>query len=67
MAWTCDGYTPSETAAELNISAEAVRTNLMRARRTLAAHLALPEERPQDGGLPKEEPQDGGLPEEGPQ
>lgn len=67
MAWTCDGYTPSEIAAELNISAEAVRTNLMRARRTLAAHLALPEDRPEDSGLLKEEPQGGGLPEEGPQ
>jgi RNA polymerase sigma factor (sigma-70 family) len=67
MAWTCDGYTPSEIAAELNMNAEAVRANLMRARRTLAAHLALPQERPQDCGLPKEEPQCGGLPEEGPQ
>jgi RNA polymerase sigma factor (sigma-70 family) len=67
MAWTYDGYSPAEIAAELNISAEAVRTNLMRARRTLAAHLELLEERPQDGGLPEEEPQGDGLPEEGPQ
>jgi RNA polymerase sigma-70 factor (ECF subfamily) len=67
MAWTYDGYSPSEIAAELNISSEAVRTNLTRARRTLAAHLELPEEGLQDGGLVEEEPQDGGLPEEGAQ
>lgn len=67
MAWTYDGYSPTEIAAELNISAEAVRTNLKRARRTLSAHLELLGERPQDGGLPEEGPQGGSLPEEGPQ
>ena len=41
MAWTYDGYTASEIAVELNISVDAVRTNLMRARRTLAAKLGL--------------------------
>jgi RNA polymerase sigma factor (sigma-70 family) len=41
MAWTYDGYSPSEIATELNITADAVRTNLMRARRALAAHLGL--------------------------
>ena len=64
MAWTYDGYAPAEIAAELNISSDAVRTNLTRARRALAAHLKLPEEGPQDDGLLEEEPQDGGLPEE---
>ena len=40
MAWTLDGYGPSEIAEELRITPEAVRSNLMKARRTLAAHIA---------------------------
>jgi RNA polymerase sigma factor (sigma-70 family) len=39
MAWTLDGYSPSEIADELQITAEAVRTSLMRGRRTLAKSL----------------------------
>jgi RNA polymerase sigma factor (sigma-70 family) len=39
MAWTFDGYSPSEIAAELQLTAEAVRSNLRKARQTLAAHL----------------------------
>lgn len=65
MAWTYDGYSPSEIAVELNISSDAVRTNLTRARRTLAARLKLPEESPQDGSLLEEEPQDRSMPEGG--
>lgn len=38
-AWTLDGYTPTEIATELQITAEAVRANLMKARRALATHL----------------------------
>lgn len=40
MAWTLDGYRPSEIAAELRITPEAVRSNLRKARRALAAYLA---------------------------
>lgn len=36
MAWTLDGYTPAEIADELEITPEAVRANLMKARRALA-------------------------------
>ena len=36
MAWTFDGYTPTEIAAELGMSAEAVRSSLHKARATLA-------------------------------
>lgn len=39
MAWTLDGYTPAEIAVELRITAEAVRSSLKKARRTLAAYL----------------------------
>jgi RNA polymerase sigma factor (sigma-70 family) len=39
MAWTFDGYSPSEIAEELQITPETVRSNLRKARRTLAAHL----------------------------
>lgn len=45
MAWTYDGYQPSEIAAELGITAEAVRSSLKLARRKLAQQLP-PEERP---------------------
>jgi RNA polymerase sigma-70 factor (ECF subfamily) len=39
MAWTYDGYKPHEIAAELGITAEAVRSNLKLARRKLAQQL----------------------------
>lgn len=39
LAWTLDGYTPAEIADELKITPEAVRANLMKARRALAEHL----------------------------
>ncbi len=39
LAWTLDGYTPAGIAEELGITAEAVRANLMKARRALAKHL----------------------------
>jgi RNA polymerase sigma-70 factor (ECF subfamily) len=39
MAWTFDGYEPTEIADELGISAEAVRSNLYKARKTLAEYL----------------------------
>ena len=39
MAWTLDGYTPAQIANELGITAEAVRSSLKKARRTLAAYL----------------------------
>jgi RNA polymerase sigma factor (sigma-70 family) len=38
LAWTMDGYTPAEIADELNMSPEAVRASLLKARRALAAH-----------------------------
>jgi RNA polymerase sigma factor (sigma-70 family) len=40
MAWTLDGYTPTEIAEELNIDYEAVRGSLAKARRALAARIA---------------------------
>jgi RNA polymerase sigma factor (sigma-70 family) len=40
MAWTLDGYRPSDIAEELRITSEAVRSNLKKARRALAAYLA---------------------------
>jgi RNA polymerase sigma factor (sigma-70 family) len=40
MAWTLDGYKPSEIAQELRITPETVRSNLKKARRALAAYLA---------------------------
>jgi RNA polymerase sigma factor (sigma-70 family) len=47
MAWSYDGYTASEIAAELSMTVDAVRTNLMRARRALASKLGLREGGPQ--------------------
>lgn len=47
MAWTFDGYSPSEIAEELQITPETVRSNLRKARRTLAAHLEDTGETPQ--------------------
>jgi RNA polymerase sigma-70 factor (ECF subfamily) len=44
MAWTLEGYTPTEIAAELQIAAGTVRANLMKARRALAAYLSRPGE-----------------------
>jgi RNA polymerase sigma factor (sigma-70 family) len=40
MAWTYDGYSPSQIAEELGIEAATVRASLQKARRTLAARLA---------------------------
>ncbi|BEL06088.1 hypothetical protein Q0Z83_042790 [Actinoplanes sichuanensis] len=40
MAWTLDDFTPQEIAEELGITSEAVRSNLMLARRKLVARLA---------------------------
>ncbi|MGQ0774516.1 MAG: RNA polymerase sigma factor [Pseudonocardiales bacterium] len=39
MAWTLDGYSPAQIADELGITAEAARSSLKKARRTLAAYL----------------------------
>ena len=39
MAWTIYSYTPKEIAEELDIEPEAVRANLMKARRALVARL----------------------------
>ena len=43
MALILDGYTAAEIAGELGLSIDAVRANLMRARRALAAKLGGPE------------------------
>lgn len=43
MAWTFHGYTRTEIATELQITAEAVRASLMKARRALAVYLRRPE------------------------
>jgi RNA polymerase sigma factor (sigma-70 family) len=40
IAWTLSEYTPSEIAAELHMTPEAVRSSLYRARQTLSAYLA---------------------------
>jgi RNA polymerase sigma factor (sigma-70 family) len=39
LAWTFDGYEPTEIAAELGITPEAVRASLKKARRALADHV----------------------------
>jgi RNA polymerase sigma-70 factor (ECF subfamily) len=39
LAWRLDGYSPVEIAAELKMTAEAVRSSLLKARRALAAYL----------------------------
>ncbi len=39
LAWSFDGYSHSEIATELNISLEAVASNLFKARRALASRL----------------------------
>lgn len=41
LAWTMDGYTPTEIAEELEIAPEAVRSSLRKARRTLARLLGM--------------------------
>ncbi|MGH3770905.1 MAG: RNA polymerase sigma factor [Pseudonocardiaceae bacterium] len=41
MAWRLEGYTPAEIAAELKITSESVRSNLWKARKTLAQHLGV--------------------------
>jgi RNA polymerase sigma-70 factor (ECF subfamily) len=39
LQWTIDDYTPSEIAQMLQITPEAVRSNLLKARRSIATHL----------------------------
>ncbi|WP_159049039.1 RNA polymerase sigma factor [Streptomyces sp. NRRL B-3648] len=39
MAWTLADFTPTDIADHLGLSTENVRANLMKARRTMAAHL----------------------------
>jgi RNA polymerase sigma-70 factor (ECF subfamily) len=39
LAWTLSGYTPTEIAAELRMSPEAVRSSLKKARRTATRHI----------------------------
>ncbi|MFF7895180.1 tetratricopeptide repeat protein [Streptomyces sp. NPDC007907] len=39
LAWTLDGYTPDEISAELGVSVASLRSNLLKARRHLAALL----------------------------
>ncbi|WP_084557636.1 sigma-70 family RNA polymerase sigma factor [Couchioplanes caeruleus] len=39
MAWTYDGYAPAEIAEELDITPEAVRSSLRKARRSLIERL----------------------------
>lgn len=39
LAWTYDGYTPTEIAEELQLTPEAVRANLYKARRAAAAYM----------------------------
>jgi RNA polymerase sigma-70 factor (ECF subfamily) len=40
LAWSVDGHTPTEIAEELSIGADAVRANLMKARRAIARAMA---------------------------
>lgn len=40
MAWTLEGYTPTEIAQELKIESAAVRSSLSKARKMLAQHLS---------------------------
>jgi RNA polymerase sigma-70 factor (ECF subfamily) len=44
LAWSFDGFKPAEIAAELGLSPDAVRSNLKKARRAIATHLASREE-----------------------
>jgi DNA-directed RNA polymerase specialized sigma24 family protein len=44
MAWKLAGYTPAELATELQITSDAVRASLMKARKTLAQHLGITED-----------------------
>ncbi|MGV9567992.1 RNA polymerase sigma factor [Streptomyces sp. NPDC003480] len=39
LAWTMSGYTPTEIAAELSMSPEAVRSSLKKARRAATQHI----------------------------
>ena len=39
FAWTYEGYTPTEIAEELQLTSEAVRANLYKARRAVVAHM----------------------------
>ncbi|GGR46147.1 sigma factor-like helix-turn-helix DNA-binding protein [Streptomyces netropsis] len=44
LAWTLSGYTPSEIAQQLELTPEAVRASLKKARRTLAEYIRQGEE-----------------------
>ena len=44
LAWTYDKFTPAEIAAELGLTAEAVRASLMKARRAAATHIPISKE-----------------------
>lgn len=44
LAWTLDGYTPADIAAQLGITPEAVRASLMKARRAAVQYLSIREE-----------------------
>lgn len=44
LAWSVDGYTPAEIAAELGIDSAAVRSNLLKARRSVAQRMKSSEE-----------------------
>lgn len=39
LAWTLDGFTPDDIAQQLRITSEAVRSNLLKARRTAVSYL----------------------------
>lgn len=39
LAWTYEGYTPTQIAEELHLTPEAVRANLLKARRAAASYL----------------------------
>jgi RNA polymerase sigma factor (sigma-70 family) len=40
LAWTFDGFSPAQIAAELGLKPEVVRSNLKKARRAASAHIA---------------------------
>jgi RNA polymerase sigma factor (sigma-70 family) len=44
LAWTVDGYSPTEIAGMLDIEPTAVRANLMKARRSVALHITARQE-----------------------
>ncbi|MEU1507916.1 sigma-70 family RNA polymerase sigma factor [Kitasatospora sp. NPDC005748] len=44
LAWTLDGYTPTEIAAELGLNAAAVRVSLLKARKSVSSRMTDREE-----------------------